>query len=154
MKPNSHRVFDVNIRQHYYNDEIILNTLKLSTIIKMSDEEIDIIAKACKIEETNHLEIVKQIHKQFSLQNVLFTLGDKGSYIYDGTTMNYCPATKVTVMNTVGAGDCFTAIFMGCLMKNKPLTVCHQLASECAAYVCTQEGAIPQFPESLLIQLK
>ena len=153
MKPTSHRVFDVNIRQHYYNDKIILDTLQLSTIIKMSDEEIEIIAQACGIKDTNHFEIIKQMYERFSLKYILYTLGDKGSYVYDGISFHFCSATPVTVVNTVGAGDCFTAIFMGCLLKNKPLEECHRLASECAAYVCTQDGAIPQFPSSLLHQL-
>ncbi|EKE39047.1 hypothetical protein ENUP19_0121G0150 [Entamoeba nuttalli] len=153
MKPNSLKVFDVNLRQHFYNNDIIQESLSLSNIVKMSDEEIQEVGKACGF-QGNDLEILKQIHHQYHLKYSLLTLGEKGSYVYDGTNEIFCEPTKVNVVNTVGAGDSFTAIFVGSILKGKSIEQAQKLASKVASYVCTQDGAMPKLTQEFLSELK
>ena len=55
--------------------------------------------------------------------------------------------TKVDVADTVGAGDSFTGSFVASLLKGKSMEEAHRRAVEVSAYVCTQNGAMPQMPE-------
>ena len=78
------------------------------------------------------------------------TFGDKGSLAYDGkefTSFGIFPAEQV--VNTVGAGDSFTATLVADLLKGAPVGVAHEHAVQLAAYVCTQQGAMAEWPEAL-----
>lgn len=150
MNPNSYRVFDVNLRQHFYSDQVILDSLSLSNIVKMSDEEVFIVGQACGIVSDDMLEVFKGIHNKYAMKYSLLTLGDKGSYVLTGDKCIFCEASHVNAVNTVGAGDSFTAIFCGMLLRGKPVEECQRLASEVAGYVCTQETAMPRLPQDML----
>ena len=43
-RPEALRVFDINLRQHYYSREVLDASLKLANILKINDEEIRIVA--------------------------------------------------------------------------------------------------------------
>ena len=47
---------------------------------------------------------------------------------------------------SVGAGDSFTATFVASILKGKTVREAHELAVEASAFVCTQNGAMPEFP--------
>ena len=53
---------------------------------------------------------------------------------------------KVKVVDTVGAGDSFTATFTSGILKGMPITEAHKLAVKVSAFVCTQSGAMPELP--------
>ena len=68
--------------------------------------------------------------------------------------VNLCSAfPKVEVADTVGAGDSFTATFVAAVLKGKSVAEAHKLAVEVSAYVCTQNGAMPELPARLREQL-
>jgi len=52
----------------------------------------------------------------------------------------------VNVVDTVGAGDAFTAVLIMGLLRGLPLKKIHENATEIAAFVCTQKGATPKLP--------
>ena len=63
------------------------------------------------------------------------------------------PTPKVKVDDTVGAGDSFTGSFAAALLAGKPVAEAHRLAVEVSAYVCTQPGAMPKLPESMIAKI-
>ena len=81
---------------------------------------------------------------------VILTCGAAGSYIFWGKGESSFLATpKVDVVDTVGAGDSFTAAFVASLLKGETIVEAHRKAVEVSAYVCTQSGAMPILPEEL-----
>ena len=56
--------------------------------------------------------------------------------------------------DTVGAGDSFTAAFVAAILSGKTVREAHELAVETSAYVCTQNGAMPELPAELINRLK
>lgn len=59
------------------------------------------------------------------------------------------PTPKVNVADTVGAGDSFTGSFCAAILRGLPVAEAHKKAVEVSAYVCTQNGAMPEIPESM-----
>lgn len=139
--------FDVNIRQHYYNEEMIDNSLKKTTIFKISREEINVLG----IEGTPE-DICKVLAKKYkNLKLILVTLDKDGSLLYDARNkkITYSPKPASKVVSTVGAGDSFSACFLSNYLSDIPAEECLVRATLLSDYVVTQLGAIPDYPEKL-----
>ena len=139
--------FDINIRQSYYSDEIIDESLKKATIFKVSREEIGILGIDGTLEE-----ICKVLSKKYNnLKLIIVTLDADGSFVYDVKADNFIYSPKPTskVVSTVGAGDSFSACFLSNYLQNAELEKCLTRATLLSDYVVTQLGAIPEYPEDL-----
>jgi len=145
LKPDCLKVFDINLRQHFYSQEIILKSLEFATILKLNDEELPVLSELFALtgEVKNQLT---QLLSRFNLRTVVYTMGEKGSIIMTGNEYSFLESPKVVVADTVGAGDSFTAVFVSGLLKGAPLSKVHEMATRIAAYVCTQKGATPVIP--------
>lgn len=148
-KQNCLRIYDVNLRQSFYSKQVILDSLKVSNILKLNDEELPIVANLLGVagserEQLNHLL------SDFNLKLIAYTKGSEGSLLLTTNEVSYMEVPKVNVIDTVGAGDTFTAILIAGLLKKIELKKIHQLATEAAAYVCTQTGATPELPNKLI----
>ena len=92
--------------------------------------------------------------ERYEIDMLILTCGTEGSYIFcmDGTE-SFLPTPKVAVADTVGAGDSFTGAFIAALLMGKEVKKAHALAVEVSAYVCTQNGAMPELPEKIIDKL-
>ena len=147
---NRYKVFDINLRQHFYTRKIIKDSLELCNILKINDEELETVKELFDYKEETIENLCHSILNDYRLKVLILTCGTKGSYIFTGDTFSYLPTPKVEVADTVGAGDAFTAAFVVALLQGKEIQVCHQLAVDVSAYVCTQHGAMPTLPQNLL----
>lgn len=154
MRPEALKVFDINLRQNFYSKESIAESLRAANILKFNNEEIVTVCKMFGYEDSDFRKICLQLIKDFDLMLVVLTCGAEGSYVFspEGTSFKDTPA--VEVVDTVGAGDSFTAGFVASYMQGKPVETCHQLAVELSAYVCTQKGAMPILPEKIKDKLR
>ncbi len=144
------RVFDINLRQHYFNKALIENSLHKCNIFKINDEEIEIVAEMFTIKKISEIDICKQLLKKYSLDILILTKGTAGSYIITQSEISFLPTPKVKVVDTVGAGDAFTAAFVATFLKTKNIFTAHEKAVQVSAYVCTQSGATPTFPNEII----
>lgn len=147
------KIFDINLRQNFYTKDIIKDSLKACNILKINDEELITIARifgypGLDIENKCYLILGK-----YNLKMLVLTCGTNGSYIFTPGEKSYQPTPKVKVDDTVGAGDSFTGSFAAALLAGKPVAEAHRLAVEVSAYVCTQPGAMPKLPESMIAQI-
>ncbi len=142
------KVFDVNLRQSFYNREIILKSLSYANVMKLNDEELPIVASFVDVEgvEVSKLELLMDM---FDLQLIAYTKGKKGSILITPNDMSQQEVPEIKVSDTVGAGDSFTAILIAGLLKGLDLRSVHKIATEVAAYVCMHLGATPVTPEKL-----
>lgn len=150
MPKDSLKIFDINLRQHFYTKEIIHDSLQLSNILKINDEEVLLIAKLYNIKDCNEQEICKKLLQDYNLNVVILTKGTEGSFVFTTKETSYQPTPKVHIADTVGAGDSFTAAFVSSYQNGDRITDAHQLAVEVSAYVCTQHGAMPKLPDAYL----
>ena len=135
------RVFDVNLRQSYYNKEIVLESIRRCDILKLNGQELPVIAEFMSIGGSQS-EILRTIMQAHRLKLVALTMGEKGSQLVSPEEESFMESANVSVVDTVGAGDAFTAALTVGLLKKLSLRVIHENATRLAGFVCTQRGAI------------
>lgn len=148
---NALRVFDINLRRPFYDGETILHSLELSNVLKLNEEELPVLMSLCELTGTP-IDCCQQLAKRFALRAIALTRGSDGSVAICGDEVSELPGVPTQVVDTVGAGDSFTAAFVLGLLRNMPLAELNLRASEVAAFVCSQVGATPQFPTSLRLR--
>ena len=142
-------VFDVNLRQEYYDKDTLHASLERCNVLKINDEEIVILCRLFGYPDIDLEQACRTLIKEYNLKVVILTCGINGSYLFTPDTTSFLPTPKVEVADTVGAGDSFTAAFIAAMLKGKTIEQAHQLAVETSAYVCTQSGAMPVLPDEL-----
>ena len=140
------RIFDINLRQHYYSAETVHFSLQLAHVFKLNDEELPIVSELLEITGDESEIIVALWEKYPSLRVVALTRGASGSTLFTRFRRSDHPgyplAAGVTP-DTVGAGDSFTAALAVGLLRFDDLDALHDRASKLAAFVCSQPGGTP-----------
>ncbi len=140
------RVFDVNLRQDYYDDEILRGSLEHANVLKLNDEELPIVCGLVGI-EGNERDMMDRLLLEFSLCLIAVTRGAEGAWLAKVDEFADVPGGKLeTIADTVGAGDAFTAAMVAGLLRGDNLDTIAADANRLAAYVCTQPGAMPPPP--------
>ncbi|MBQ2192624.1 MAG: carbohydrate kinase [Prevotella sp.] len=154
------KIFDINLRQNFYTKEIIQESMRRCNILKINDEELVLIGRMFGYPGLDIENKCWLILGKYNLDMLVLTCGTNGSYVFSRCEALSAPTTsgqmsfqetpKVEVADTVGAGDSFTGSFCAAILSGKSVPEAHRLAVEVSAYVCTQNGAMPQLPEQLL----
>lgn len=139
------RVFDINLRQEFYSREIIEQSLRLANVLKLNDSELPVLASMFELTGPEK-EQVGQLASLFKLQTVALTRGEKGSLLQHQGRWSECPVRPVKVVDTVGAGDAFTAAIVKGLLRGMDLDRLNTAANEVARHVCASAGATPSLP--------
>lgn len=147
MPADSIRIFDINLRQHFYTREVIEESLELAGILKINDEEVDVVAAMLQL-PSDRTQACRTIMERYDMSIVIMTQGTDGSYVFTKDGTSFQPTPKVHVADTVGAGDSFTAAFTAAYLHGESIEDAHRLAVEVSAYVCQQHGAMPVLADS------
>ena len=143
------KIFDINLRQGFYTKEILCNSFKKCNILKINDEELVTVSRMFGYPGIDLQDKCWILLAKYNLKMLILTCGVNGSYVFTPGNVSFAETPKVTVADTVGAGDSFTAAFVSSILKGKPVNEAHKLAVEVSAYVCTQNGAMPVSPAYL-----
>lgn len=139
-------VFDVNLRQGFYNKEILCNSMKRCNILKINDEELVTVSRMFGYPGIDLQDKCWILLGKYNLKMLILTCGINGSYVFTPGNVSFQPTPKVEVADTVGAGDSFTAAFISSVLKGKSVSEAHSLAVRTSAFVCTEKGAMPTHP--------
>lgn len=142
-------VFDVNLRQGFYNKEILCNSMKRCNILKINDEELVTVSRMFGYPGIDLQDKCWILLGKYNLKMLILTCGINGSYVFTPGDVSFQPTPKVEVADTVGAGDSFTAAFIASILKGKSVQEAHSRAVRTSAYVCTKKGAMPILPPEL-----
>jgi len=148
-----YRVFDVNLRQGFYDKEILCNSMKRCNILKINDEELIAVSRMFEYPGIDLEDKCRALLSEYGLEILILTCGVNGSYVFTRENVSFVNTPKIEVADTVGAGDSFTATFISAILKGKSIREAHELAVEVSAYVCTQNGAMPELPISIKSRL-
>ena len=142
-------VFDVNLRQGFYNKEILCNSMKRCNILKINDEELVTVSRMFGYPGIDLQDKCWILLGKYNLRMLILTCGINGSYVFTPGNVSFQPTPKVEVADTVGAGDSFTAAFISSILKGKSVAEAHSRAVQTSAFVCTKKGAMPILPPEL-----
>lgn len=148
-----YRVFDVNLRQGFYDKEILCNSMKRCNVLKINDEELVAVSRMFEYPGIDLEDKCRALLSEYGLEILILTCGVNGSYVFTRENVSFVNTPKIEVADTVGAGDSFTATFISAILKGKSIREAHELAVEVSAYVCTQNGAMPELPISIKSRL-
>ena len=147
--PDALRVFDINMRQQFYSSDVVEKSFRLANVLKLNDDELPRLADMFSLTGSTEDQI-GQLAQTFSLRLVALTRGPNGSLLYqkDNGEVRWsdCPSRPIKVVDTVGAGDSFTAALVLGLLRKMDLDEINTVANEVARYVCSQPGATPALP--------
>ena len=145
VPPDCLRVLDVNFRQHYHTDEIVRESIARADVLKLNDEEVVLLRDYVGGEEDVDA-FLTDICVRFDLQCVILTLGEYGCRIVSEGGIWQAVGKRQQVVNTVGAGDAFTAAFVMHLLAGAPMQICAEQANAVGGFVTTQDGGMPPLP--------
>lgn len=143
-------VFDVNLRQGFYNREILCNSMKRCNILKINDEELVTVSRMFGYPGIDLQDKCWILLGKYNLKMLILTCGINGSYVFTPGNVSFMPTPNVEVADTVGAGDSFTAAFISNILKGKSVSEAHSSAVRTSAFVCTRNGAMPILPPELI----
>jgi fructokinase len=143
------RVFYINLRQKFYSHAVVEKSLHLANVLKLNIDELPVLAKMFHLAGSTEHQIERLV-QTFGLQLVALTRGPNGSLLYQNQSghkqWSDCPSHPVKVVDTVGAGDSFTAALVLGLLHQMDLDEINSIANEVARFVCSQPGATPTLP--------
>lgn len=143
------KIFDLNLRQSFFNREIIEASLNSANILKINTDELSIVSNLLQI-SGNEEELLKTISQHYRIKLSILTKGNFGSFLYsEGQSSNH-PGFNIKCKDSVGAGDAFTAAITLGLLNGFDLDTMNNYANQVASFVCTKSGATPKLPSSLV----
>jgi fructokinase len=138
------RVLDVNLRKPFYNAELIRESVAWASVLKLSDDELPEVAAACGISTSQTAaETLQGLRERCGLDLVVITRGAEGALLVSTQGTIAQAGIPTTVVDTVGAGDSFTAAFVLGLLRGEPHRHILRQACETASAVCAHSGAVP-----------
>lgn len=143
-RPGALRYLDLNLRDGV-GDQLALDALAMADWVKVNDEELAIVLR------WSGLADVAALMRSYQLQRLIVTRGPEGyaSFGPQGTLMAEGPGVPVPrLVDTVGAGDAFSACLLAAHLQGKAWGPSLALANRFAAALCGQAGASPSDPAS------
>ena len=134
---------DLNIRQNYYSTELIEKSLKASNVLKLNEDELNLVNKLILNSEKDLKLITKKLIDDFEIELLCVTKGSDGAVLYRGGEENSFQLKNDKVVDTVGAGDAYASMLCIGYLENWNLERINKLASEFAGEIVKVEGALP-----------
>ena len=143
------RMFDVNLRQHFFDRETIATSLEIASAVKLNEAELPKVAELCQIAGRTPRQLLRRLVERYELRLAALTCGAAGALLIAGDEESARPAVPVKVVDTVGAGDAFTATLVADFLGALPLGEVNRHANAVASFVCSQPGAVMKLPDYL-----
>ncbi len=144
------RIFDINLRPPDVHKNILQAGFEKATVVKMNDAELPVIADMFGLGEEPEAAMASLFESYANLQHIVVTRGSRGVWWHNKRKLyGKLPAMAVKAVDTIGAGDSFTASIMMGLLKGWDVEKIMDAALAVAAFVCTQRGGTPELPASL-----
>ena len=154
------RIFDVNLRPPFYSSEVLQESLELATVVKMNDGEVPLALAllGMPVEENGTTASLRagaeRLLSEFpTLKMVAITRGGNGSLLVTRDAWHEHPGFSITVRDTVGAGDAFTAAMAHYMLRGVDLAVLNEAGNRWGSWIASQSGAMPVLGEATRAQI-
>ena len=146
--PSSLRLFDVNLRAAYYSKPLITELINYANIFKVNSDEAVVLKSMLDVDISDD-DLCRMILEKYNLKYLIYTNGSLSSSIYTADAVSTLKNPSVRVNDTIGAGDAFSGAFVYYTLSGLSLEDAHHMAVNISAFVCTQSGAWPKYPETM-----
>ncbi len=146
--------FDVNLRLEYFSKEILSRSIDWASILKLNDEELPVVSRLLFDQVLPDERFCRRMMEERQVHTVCITRGKEGATVYRGSERYHVPVLPVKVVDTVGAGDSFSAAFLHGLLKTGDVRGSLELAVLVGSYVASKSGAVPEYDENLKREIK
>lgn len=136
------RVFDVNLRQGFFSEEVLRESIAMATVVKMNQDELPVILKLLKLEPRDDKLDAKRL-LDFGPKLICITRGDRGSFLLTRRAAAEHPGFLIRVRDTIGAGDAFTATLVHAYLRGASLEKMNDAANRMGSWVASQTGGTP-----------
>jgi fructokinase len=139
------RFLDVNLRAPFYNKHTIRRSLLRSDIVKLNEDELLVVAKYFKIDASSIQDKARQLLAEFHIKQVIVTAGAKGAWMVNANAIikSDVELTDTLLVDTVGAGDAFSAVcILGHGLNWDAVTMLNR-ANQFASAICGVRGGAP-----------
>lgn len=150
VRPETIRVFDVNLRQSFYSAEILADSAKHADIIKLNHHELPKVVQLLGFPFHDESSAAGWLRSSFHTRLVCITRGARGSLLVGENGRHEHPGIPVQVRDTVGSGDAFTAALLYHYLRHDSLAAMNEAANRMGSWVAGQTGATPVRDESQL----
>jgi fructokinase len=140
-RPECLIVFDVNLRQQWWDLDVITASMTASDIIKLNHDEVATLAPLMNA-PAEPLAFARHVQQEY-VETVCITRAEQGCLLVRGRETVDLPGLKVNVVDAVGAGDAFSAALIIATLRNWPLQNTGELANRVGALVASRPGAMP-----------
>jgi fructokinase len=142
-RPDALRLFDVNLRLPYYSAEVLAGSLARARVVKLNDQEAPVVAQLLGLAGADEVAWARALLGAFPLTLVCVTRGGRGSLLVAADEISVHPGFPTAVVDTVGAGDAFTAALAHQLLRGASLAAAGEAANRLGAWVAARPGAMP-----------
>jgi fructokinase len=136
-------VYDINLRQRWYDREWIERSLSLADIVKLNVDEVNIVRSLLDIEHSDHTAFAQSLQQRFHNDIVCITRGEDGCLLVAESESVDVSGIKVDVSDAVGAGDAFAAALIDALLRKWPIRDAAEFANRIGSLVAARPGAMP-----------
>ena len=153
-KKFEHVFYDVNLRKGFYSKEILHGSLRRCTILKLNDEEVIVLGEMFFQQMLSMENFAFRVAEAFGIKIILITAGADGCLVYNDGELSYVKGYPAKVVDTVGAGDSFSAAFLYRFFVNGDPVRAADIANQLGAFVASSRGPIPDYSPEIMRVLK
>jgi len=142
--PHTRCFYDINLRPNCFNSEVIRESLKQADILKLNTDELRYLGEMFD-RDLAEAPFILWLMAEFGIEVVALTRGDRGSDIFrDDAHRRIDPSGSTPVVDTVGAGDAYSAILAIGYLNGWPPDRILSIGTAFAAAICGIRGAVPE----------
>ena len=154
LRPEALKIFDANLRQSFFSPEVIAESVKVANIVKLNDSELPRVTRMLGLSYDEEKSSAERLRRAYNLKLVCVTRGEKGSLVVAEGAAHEHPGFRVSVADTVGAGDAFTAALVHHFLRGSSLPVMNEAANRMGAWVASHAGGTPPVDSALLDRVR
>ncbi|RLS56046.1 MAG: carbohydrate kinase [Planctomycetota bacterium] len=136
-------VFDVNLRQDWYDRDSLEHSLTHCRVAKLNIDELSTVAAELGLASQSERAFARNLQARFPVETVIVTRAERGCFVARHEEIVDLPGESIQLVDAVGAGDAFSAAFIMLSLEGQPLEKTARFANRAGGIVASRSGAMP-----------
>lgn len=140
--PDVVKFLDINLRKKCFTPATVEESLRMTNILKTNDDELLVTKELLGLKNENLKDLAKEVLETFHIEIILCTLGSNGAFcLTQDDVFCYDPGYQISLEDTVGSGDAFSAGFVHYYMNGYPIDEALRFGNAAGAMIAMTTGA-------------